>query len=166
MKTETPPRLPEVGEYVRMLGELVEIQDVTPPPPPKQVDYIFREIHCQAEGRINGKTVIELSCFNTFAGRDDCLRSAVREAEEKQKELGPSDMEFVVVMTTSYSRMRPCNPAREYLYQREFVDFKHTDSPRRGLPPDQTEDVWSSKTGYKEKQPDATPRNTNRRGNS
>lgn len=143
--TEPQPRLPQVGEYVRMIGKLVEVQDVTPPPPPKELDYIFEETHARAEARVNGKVIETFSTFNNFAGEGTCVEAAIEEAKEKRQHYGPSDLEFVVVKMTS--RIRKRANGHKNLYDPTFLDFDSLKNGwNRDLPDDTEEVVWSSKT--------------------
>lgn len=136
------PRLPEVGEYVRPYGRLVEIEDSEPvPPPPK--DYIFEETSARVEGRINGKVIKTYGTFNDFYGEGTCVECAIKEAKVKAEWLGPSDMVFVVVKITSRVRMRPTRHAN--ICTREFTEFASLEfGCKRDLPDDVEEDVWFS----------------------
>jgi hypothetical protein len=141
------PKLPQVGDYVRMKGRLVEIQDVTP----KEIvlDYIFEDTEATVYGMINGKIVREYGTFNNFYGQDSCVKSAVEEAENKQKELGESDLEFVVAKKTTQNRMRPNPRNLSSLYAPEFRDMALLDHGCcAGLPNEKIEKVWSSVHGW------------------
>lgn len=138
-----PVKIPEVGEYVRNYGTLVEVQDVTP----KEVilDYIFEDTSARLEGRINGKVVKEYGTFNNFYGKDNCVNQAIAEAKKEQEWLGESNMEFVVVKITSRERMRPDRSERENCYDNKFRAMAALEFGRcRDLPSDVEEDVWSS----------------------
>ena len=145
-KQEDTPRLPEVGEYVRMKGRLVEVQDVTPKPPPKEVDYIFEDTNARVELRINGKRITEYGTFNNFYGADSCVPSAIEEAKKLMANIGPSDAELVVVKITSQRRMRPRGDREHSLYAPQFIDFQTLSHGACSALPDDTEEVvWSSK---------------------
>ena len=140
---QKPVRLPEVGEYVRQCGTLVEVQDVTP----KEIilDYIFEETSARLEGRINGKLVKEYSTFNDHYGKGTCVDHAIREAKHEQRRLGESNLEFVVVKITSRRRMRPNRGQRENFYDTTFRAMEQLQfGCCRDLPDDVEEVVWSS----------------------
>lgn len=146
--TDCSPRIPTVGEYVRMFGTLVEVQDVTPPVVPTK-DYIFEDTSARLEARINGKVVKEYGTYNNFYGKDRCVEAAIDEARKQQDWLGESNLEFVVVKVTERCRMRPTNS--EHFYAREFREFKALDHGCKWDLPEETEDdVWSSSRGHLE----------------
>lgn len=144
MSKETKPvKIPDVGEYVRNYGTLVEIQDVTP----KEIvlDYVFEDTSARVEGRINGKVAKEYTTFNNFYGQDSCVQHAIREAKEQRRCLGDSCMEFVVVKVTSRQRMRPERNERENFYDTKYRAMTALECGRcRDLPDDVEEVVWSS----------------------
>jgi hypothetical protein len=144
MTTDSKPvKLPEVGDYVRYYGTLVEVQDVTP----KEIvlDYIFEDTSARLEGRINGKLVTEYGTFNNHYGQDACVKCAIEEAKVQQSWLGESNLEFVVVKVTTRTRMRPDRNDRENFYAKGFRAMKALDyGCRRDLPDEIEEDVWSS----------------------
>jgi hypothetical protein len=147
MSTETQtPRLPKVGEFVRGHGVLVEIQDVTPKPPPPEIDYIFESFSARIESRVNGKVLNTHGTLNDFYGRGTCVESAIADAKKIQATYGASDVEYVVVKITSRVRQRP-QDRREYnFYNKQFVDFEALKwGCHRDLPDDVEEVVWSSK---------------------
>jgi hypothetical protein len=140
-----PPRLPIVGEHVRGIGKLVEVQDVTRPPPPKAEDWIFSDTSAQVKCLANGIEIKEYSTFNNFYGEDRCVEHAIENAREVMKEIGPCDLEFIVVKTTALRRYRPTREVN--YYARQFVDFRYLDSgSSHGLPDDVEEIVWWSKS--------------------
>ena len=81
--TDGSPRIPEIGEYVRTFGTLVEVQDVTPPVVPTK-DYIFEDTSARLEARVNGKVVKEYGTYNNFYGKDRCVEAAIDEARQQQ----------------------------------------------------------------------------------
>ncbi len=136
-------RVPEIGEYVRNCGTLVEVQDVTP----KEIvlDYIFEDVSARVEGRINGKVVKEYSTFNEFFGQGTSVDNAIQEAKTQQAWLGESNMEFVVVKITSRGRKRPSRAVRENWYDKGFREMETLAfGCRAGMPDDNEEVVWSS----------------------
>ncbi len=139
------PRVPTEGDYVRMCGTLVAIEDVTP----KEIvlDFIFEETEARLEGRINGHVVKEYSTFNNFYGRDTCVESAIKEAKVQEAWIGESNLEFVVVKVTRQVRMRPARDGKENFYAREFREMRTIEHGCRwNLPDEVEEDVWSSKS--------------------
>lgn len=140
-----PLKLPVVGDFMRMHGELVEIQDVTPPPVKRELDYIFKEQSAQVVARVNGIDIKEFATFNDYYGKGTCVESAIKEAKELQGAFGNApDLEFVVVLKTELVRMRPVGQQNEYA--KEYFDFAALDwGCRRDLPEDTEEVVWSSK---------------------
>jgi hypothetical protein len=136
-------KLPDVGEYVRNYGTLVEVEDVTP----KDVvlDYIFEDTSARLEARINGKVVKTYGEFNNFYGKDTCVENAIKEARIQQRWLGESNLEFVVVKITSRKRMRPDHGVRENFYDDKFRAMKPLECGAYwDLPPETEEVVWSS----------------------
>ena len=143
--TKIEARLPEVGEYVRMFGTLVEVQDVTPPPPPKEVDYIFEDTIARVEVLANGRTLKNGSTFNNFGGKDTCVDTAIREAKKCLDYYGDG-IEVRVVKVTRRCRMRPDD--HEHLSDPQFVGFAGLGfESHRDLPESIEEVVWTSKAG-------------------
>ena len=143
--TQAQPRIPEVGEYVRMYGTLVEVQDVTPPVV-KVEDYIFEDTSALIELRINGRRVKQFSTVNNCGGRDSCVQHAIQCAGDEVRRLGKTDAEIVVVKITKRIRMRPTG--HRHFYDNRFLEFEWLKCGScRDLPDDMHEDVWSSKRG-------------------
>lgn len=141
----TVQRLPEVGEHVRMVGTLVEVQNVATPAG-QVADYIFEETSARLEARVNGKGFREFSTFNDFYGDGTGVASAISEARKQIQCFGDSDIEFVVVRITSQRRKRPVKDGSGYDLQ--FPAFESLNHEcRRGLPDDIEVDVWSSTRG-------------------
>ena len=140
--TERRGRLPSVGEYVRNVGELVEVQDVTPPVT-KVEDWIFRDTSARVEMRVGGKLVKEFGTFNNFYGRDRCVEFAIAEAKEQQKFYATDAVEFVVVKIVTHCRYRPARD--KSFYAPEFVEFRFLEHGSGWNLPEETEEVvWSS----------------------
>jgi hypothetical protein len=136
-------RIPEVGEYVRMYGTLVEVQDVTP----KEIvlDYVFERTEARLDGLINGKKVKEFGTFNDYYGKETCVKLAITEAQDKIKFFGESNLEFVVVKITRRVRMRPDRQKREYFYDDKFRTMTELEHGRYYDLPGETEEVvWRS----------------------
>jgi hypothetical protein len=145
------PRLPEVGEYVRTHGRLVQIEDVTPPVEP-QIDYIFEHMEARVEARVNGVRLKEFGTFNDFYGEGTSINHAIEEAKEQMASLGKCDVEFVVVKIIAWTRLRP-EPGGNF-YESEFRKFRPLSSGwRANLPEPIEEVVWSSKQHAADDQP-------------
>ena len=141
----TKPRIPEVGEYVRSFGTLIDVQDVTPPQA-KVTDYIFEDTTATWELRINGRKIQDYSTTCNGGEKDSCVAHAINCAKSLAKSLGKTDAEIVVVKITTRVRMRP--NGREHFYAKEFQEFQPLHYGRHeGLPEEKREDVWSSKRG-------------------
>lgn len=147
MANATETRLPEIGEYARGHGVLVEIQDVTPPPPPVPVlDYIFEESTAKWEVRANGTVLADGETYTDFYGLGTCVEHAVEAAKRYAAELGESSLEVVVVKTTVRYRKRPGR--EENFYDPKFRDFHSLGHGSRwNLPEEVVEEVFSMKTG-------------------
>jgi len=115
-----------VGEFVRHVGRLVEIQTVPPKPqPPPIKDYIFEDIEARCEIRLNGKTIKEIQTFNDFYGLGTGVKSAINEMREyaTKEGLGPkNDIEIVVIRIVRQFVARPKD--QENFYDRTFFDFQ------------------------------------------
>lgn len=135
-------RMPEIGETVRLVGRLVEIQDVTPPPPPKELDYIFLETTATVQIRANGHIISNEVTMNDLYG--SAVESAINEARKFVKKLGPG-VEIVVVRHDKHYRARPSG--RQDFYNQGLMGFDRLgDGAKRGLPDDVNTVVWSSFT--------------------
>lgn len=146
MSEATKPRLPEVGEYVRMHGKLVGIEDVTPKV--VIIDYIFEDTEATIYARVNGKVIKEYSTYNNFYGQDTCVTNAIADAQKLTKEFEGSNVELVVVKTTRQVRKRPEDGCLANFYDSEFVNMHSLRSGGRwNLPDEKREEVWSSQRG-------------------
>lgn len=140
----TEPRIPEVGEYVRFAGTLVEVQDVTPPAPARVLDYVFEDTEARVEMWTNGRKIGGFGVFNNFCGKGRCVDTAIAEAKDMAAKYGDG-VEMRVVKVTERMRRRP-EPGRENLYAPEFVRLKPLDCGcRHDLPEPVEEVVWTSK---------------------
>lgn len=141
MTEDRKPRLPVAGEFVRSVGKLVSIEDVTP----KEIvlDYIFQGFEARIEARLNGKRIKEFSVHNDFYGLGTCVTHAITEAKEQANFYGPSDLEFVVVKITSHCRKRPSRNERSNFYDEQFRAFQtEATGCKWNLPDDTEEDVF------------------------
>ncbi len=137
------PRIPQIGEYSRHCGTLVEVQDVTP----KEIvlDYIFEDTEARLQARINGHVVKDYGTFNNFYGKDTCIELAIREAKKIQEKIGESNLEFVVIKRTFRTRKRPSQRQLENFYDSQFRQMDQLDHGCCwDLPDDREEVVWSS----------------------
>ncbi|HEY0983535.1 hypothetical protein [Schlesneria sp.] len=135
-------RLPAVGEFVRTKGRLVNIEDVTPPPPAQVLDYIFENVETKVVAFANGKRLQEFSTFNDFYGPGTGVDNAINEAKNLTEEYG-NQVEFRVYKRVYQTRMRPTG--EEGFYDRQFFDFAELKSGARWeLPVPVTVLVWSS----------------------
>lgn len=145
------PRIPEVGEYVRGCGKLVEIKDVTPPV--KEVTgYIFESLQATVQLWLNGRHVEDFGTFNDFYGLETCLKTAIEEAGKLQEKYGPA-AEFKIVKHTYYSCSGLLHPEQETnFYDRKYRGFrKMTDGyDYSKVPENKTELYWTSTGGLVE----------------
>ena len=134
------PRLPEIGESIRLCGKLVKIQDVTPPVT-QVLDYVFEETSATVWAKVNGQLLKEFAMFNDFYGSARTL--AIVEAKRIAATYGDA-IEVVVIEKRQLIRKRPTN--RENFYAKEFVEFETINHGCRwDLPDDVEEQVWSSR---------------------
>ena len=134
------PRLPEIGDSIRLCGKLVEIQDVKPPVT-QVLDYVFEETSATVWAKANGQLLKEFATFNDFYG--SARTPAIVEAKKIAATYGDA-IEVVVIEKRQLIRKRPTN--RENFYAKEFVEFETLNHGCRwDLPGDVEEQVWSSK---------------------
>lgn len=147
MKTTAQPlpRLPNVGEFVRHHGKLLEVREIPPPPqPPPTKHYIFEEISARTELRMNGRKLKEITTFNDFYGLESCVEAAIEEMKNyaKREKLTPtSEVEAVVIRVVTQFAATPKD--RENFYDGTFTDFEQVRS--HGLADEVERVVWSSK---------------------
>lgn len=142
MGPETKPRDPVVGEYVRMVGTLVAVEDVTPPPPPKEADYIFEDTEARVDVLANGHKIDEGPTLNNFYGQGTCVDTAIKEAKRLSKKHGPG-VEVRVVKVTARVRMRKARG--ENFYAPQFARFESKPHGAKWDLPEPTEEVvWTS----------------------
>ena len=73
-----------VGDFIRNIGKLIAVQDVTPEAPPDRFDYIFEETTARIEAHINNVLVKEFATYNDFYGDGTCVSLAKKEAKRKR----------------------------------------------------------------------------------
>ena len=135
------PRLPSVGEYVRNYGELIEVQEVTPPPPAKCYDYIFKSLSWRVDALANGKKLRTFVEHNDFFGSDVGLREAINDAQELAVQYA-GFIEMIVIQITTHRRMKPTG--NENIYDNTYYAFDsyaYSDN----VPDPEEKVVWSSK---------------------
>lgn len=133
---------PAVGEFVRHVGRLVSIEDVTPPVVIVR-DYIFEQISAKCEVRLGTETIKYIQTLSDYHGEGTAVATAITEMKEYAiaREIDPTHpLEVVVISIAQQLRMRP-NPAE---YSREpFRQIEY--GYLRGLPKPTETVVWSSK---------------------
>jgi len=139
------PRIPNVGEKVRMLGTLIRVETPKPIQPPDE--YIFEDVNARVELRLRDSVIKEFGTYNDFHGCS--VTSAIKEAKQicEVHGIGPtSDNEIVVVKVTTQFRRLLSREGDTYAYDREFRRFNYMSSGGGyGVAPDVEVDVWSSK---------------------
>ena len=138
-----PLRVPEVGEFVRYAGTLVEVQVETPPPPPPVKSYVFERTQYQIEVRAAGKLLFEGPSFVVGTELQFAINEAIRIAKEYECEV-----DVVVIEVISRVRMTP-NMNMPNIYHSGTPCFTFDPNPNRGMPADKVRDVWSSKKDLK-----------------
>lgn len=120
------PRIPNIGEYVRHHGTLVDIEIIEPPPqPPPQKDYIFEEVNSRCETRLGNDVLNKWNHVNDFYGKETSVQDSIEKAKKYAAEKGicpDHSLEVVAVKITTRRRMRPTNS--ENFYDKSFFDFK------------------------------------------
>lgn len=140
-------KIPEMGEYVRFIGRLVDIVPERPQPPPKK-DYILEEVGADIELRFNGERLKGLGSYSDFYGLETSVETAIKEAKEyaERKGIGKdSELEVVVVKEVRRYRARPTNQAIVWTGYRDYAMFQPVDYPDYGMPEPVRTEVWSSK---------------------
>lgn len=138
-----PLRVPEVGEFVRYAGTLVEVQVETPPPPPPVKSYVFEKLEYLIEIRAAGKLLADGPSFVVGTELQQAINEATRIAKGYDFEV-----DVVVLERVSRVRMTP-HMNMENIYQRGTTCFSFESNPNRGMPADKVRDVWSSKKDLK-----------------
>ena len=146
MKSEL--KIPEVGQFVKGCGLVYEIQDVTPPPVERQIDFLVKQQESQLQIYANGNFVSGGGTFHNNGGEGSDITNAVESAKRLDKYYG-GEVEIRVVQKTVFVRMRPDFPG-ENLHCRDTVTLKRLEHCCCRDLPYGTEIVeWSSKTGYR-----------------
>lgn len=137
-------KIPDIGEYIRNIGKIVDIQEI---PQPVLKDYIIEEGEARCELRLNDNLIKKLETINDFYGLDTCIETAIRDMKKYIKDMGidkDSDLEVVVIHVITYHRGRPTN--RENFYARGYPEFNTLDTGSKWEVPEDIEKVvWSSK---------------------
>jgi hypothetical protein len=140
-------KIPQVGEYVRNVGKLIKIEDVTPMPPPIEKDYIFEYIEARCELIFRDEVIQELGTYNDFYGLGTSVETAIKEMKEyaeKKQIVKDSELEVRVTKVVSQMRMKPSN--QDNFYAPEYCDFEYKKVGGDSNLPEPVETiVWSSK---------------------
>lgn len=137
------PIIQPIGTFVRSLGKLIAIENVTPPVV-EVLDYIYEETEARVEARVNGKPIKVFSTFNEFYGEGTAVINAINEAKAEAIKAGASSLEFVVVKVTYQVRKRPSANRGACFYHpmyREMTAISH--GCKRDLPDHVCEDVFT-----------------------
>ena len=132
-------KLPEVGEFLRCAGELVRIEEVTPPVRPV-LDFIFRTECADVIGRVGGKKIKEFVTFNDLYGQGTGVQSAINEAGKLAKSWG-AGLEIVVVKRVHYFRARPSVDGESSFYDKGYRNFEPIPNGCQKDVPDETEEI-------------------------
>jgi len=145
-----PPRkrrLPEIGEYVRGQGTLVTVQNIYPPPPPENKDYIFEEITVSVELRLGSEVLNKICTLWDAYGKETSVTIAIREAQRyaSEREIGPEgQLEVLAIKRVEQVRKRPHH--EDNFYDKTFSSFKSLEVGSKDNLPDPVESiVWSSR---------------------
>jgi len=140
-------KIPQIGEYLRNIGKLVAIEEVVPPPPKIETDYIFEEVEARCELKLNGEVLKHISTLNDFYGLETSVETAIKEMKEYAENRNinkDSDVEVVVIKRVYQIRKRALN--RENFWSDEYVDFEAIEHRAdRDLPEPIETIVWSSR---------------------
>lgn len=128
----------EVGFRDPHIGTLVRIDDVTPPAPPRQLDYIFEIVSYQVRVMLNEYTLETLSGWKE-AGKENAFEQA-NEFCRNHNLTRDSQVEVRVVEEKCYRRMRP---TKVRTYGPKFDQLNCGSA--HDVPPDSAAIVWSSK---------------------
>lgn len=140
------PRTPNIGEYVRGTGTLIEIQDGKPPPPPPKV-YIFEVFEAETDLYLHDRKIQNLSSIWDFHGLKRSISEAIKEAKEYCKKYGVDGNSESEVRVTQILSKRRCHQTDEKnYYVEEFKTYKPIGSGSGGGDPVRTI-VWTSKGG-------------------
>lgn len=143
VRRQEKPIIQPVGSYVRSLGKLIAIENVTPPVV-EVLDYIYLETTARVEARVNGKPIKVFSTFNEFYGEGTAVQQAIKEAKAEAIKAGPSSLEFVVVMVRSHVRKRPSSHRGACFYDTDFRAMETIEhGSKRDLPEDLCMTVFS-----------------------
>lgn len=146
--SKTERRLPEMGEYVRGQGTLVAVEEIVPPPPQVDRDYIFEEITAEVELRLGSEVLNHICSLWDAYGKDTSVKSAIEEGKRyaSERKIGPgSELEVVVVKTVEQVRKRP-KMGQENFYNPDFFLFESLQfGSKVDLPDPVRTVVWSSR---------------------
>jgi hypothetical protein len=144
---KSSPRLPEVGEYVRGQGVLVEVITTQPPIPAPMVEYVFEARSARKELRFNGMVLKEIETLWDWCGLGSGEKQAIEDLIGYCKEHGItkySDVEAFVVREIDHVTKMPDN--KPNYYASDFVNFEDVSRYSKVVKHEEI-DVWSSKRG-------------------
>jgi len=136
------PRTPEVGDYVRSIGRLLRVEDVTPTPPPPVKVYVFEDVTARVEIlSASGVLIDERSTYTEFYGEGEAVASAIENAKRIAEELGPGVVVAVrrIVNECRAKRIPGWHPSA---YDGKFIAMEPFASEPQG-----DEIVWRSDRG-------------------
>jgi hypothetical protein len=141
-------RLPEIGEYVRGDGTLVAVQEIVPPPPPVNWDYIFEEITARVELRLGTEVLNKVCTLWDAYGLGASVTAATEDAKKyaSKRKIGPSsELEVVVIKIIERVRKRPEKDSKNF-YNPILQSFEPLQYGSKAELPDPVETVaWSSR---------------------
>lgn len=127
-----------IGFHDPHIGKIVRIDDVTPPAPPRQIDYIFEVTGYEARVMLGDHQLEHLSGW-TEGGKPNAFESAQRFCD-KHHVTHDSQIDVRVVEKKSYARYRPTK-ARDYGPKFDALSFGSC----WDVPPSTETIIWSSK---------------------
>ena len=143
MTDNKTPRLPVVGEYVRKFGRVVDIVDLTPPPPNKVVNWIFEYVEADVVVQSkSGVVLVNHSSFCDYYGEGTAVKEAIESAKCCVVHYGEGVV-VVVIKTTKQRQMIPTN--EKSFCNSDFFEFGAVNAWCRVDLPDPVEEVvWRS----------------------
>lgn len=140
-------KTPSVGQYVRGIGTLVDVLDVTPVPPPKQLEYVFEEVTARMEIWIGGWKVKDHGTLWDAFGYESSVKGAINEAQAFAVARGwNKDSQAEIRVVRIAERRRKTKVNSDNYYQKEFENFE---SKSIGccweMPKPEEKVVWSSR---------------------
>jgi hypothetical protein len=139
-------RLPNIGEFVRGTGTLVDIQKPEPLPEPPPC-FVFEEIEARYELLLGDEVIKTIATLNDFYGLGTSVSSAIKEAKqyaEQRHITKASDLEVRVVKVIT--RFKTSVVLGANYYDNQYPSFQMLRFGAYRDMPEPTElIVWSSK---------------------